>query len=134
MTGRKAGMALVIGMTAGLLVAGPVVGADPAAIRRAISEMLTASRAMAANHDRGDLLGIVAGAARVIEAGQRALDAFPTPGNRHARDAAEHVREAIRSAERAAEAATQGRSDDALAHARRTLSHVRQGAGHADAL
>lgn len=127
-------IALVIGLAAGLMASGVAAATDRDVVLRAIGEMLTASRAMVADHERGDLSGMAADAARVVEAGERALDALPNPGNRHARDAAEHVHKAIQTAQRAAEAAAQGRSDEASAHARRLLSHVRRGAGHAEAL
>jgi hypothetical protein len=128
------GIALGIGLAAGLMVSAVAAAADRDAVLRAIAEMMPASRAMVADHEREDLTGMGADATRVIEAGERALEALPKPGNRHARDAAEHVREAMESARLAAEAAAQGHSDDASTHARRTLSHVRQATGHAEAL
>jgi hypothetical protein len=123
-----------IGLAVGLMVSGVAVASDRDAVLHAIGEMMTASRAMAADQERGDLPGVSANAALVIAAGERALAALPQPGNRHARDAAEHVREAIDTARRAGDAAAQRRSDDAASHAKRTQRHIRQAAGHAEAL
>lgn len=134
MRGRLSGIALGIGLAVGLMAPGVVTAADRDVVLRAIGEMMTASRAMVADHDREDLTGMAADAAQVIEAGERALEALPKPGNRHARDAADHVREAMESARLAADAAAQGHSAAASTHARRTLSHIRQGGGHAEAL
>lgn len=125
---------LAVGTLAWLVAAGFAVAADVGAARTAIREMMTASRAMLDEHARGDLALMAAAATRVIAAGERALAALPTPGNRHARDAADHVREAIEAARRVVETATTGRGDEAATHARRTISQVRRGAGHAEAL
>jgi hypothetical protein len=126
--------ACVIGTAVWLTVFGVAAAADRDAVLRAINEMMTASRAMASDQERGDLSGVSAHATRVVEAGERALEALPKPGNRHARDAADHLREAIDTARSAAEASAQGRSDDASSHVKRTMRHVRQAAGHAEAL
>ncbi|MFZ5874921.1 MAG: hypothetical protein ACOYXU_00800 [Nitrospirota bacterium] len=134
MCALRGGGACAIGIALALTVSGIAAAADRAAALRAISEMMTASRAMSADQERGDSPGVSAGATRVIEAGDRALEALPKPGNRHARDAAEHLREAIETARRAAEASAQGRADDATSHIRRTQRHIRQASGHAEAL
>lgn len=117
-----------------LAVAGPAAAMDADAVGRAMGDMMTASRAMVDDGDRGDFEGMMTEAQRVVDAGERALAALPRPGNRHARDAAEHVQRAIDHASQVIEAANRGRSDDALAHARRALAQVRRGAGHAEAL
>lgn len=117
-----------------LAVAGSAGATDSAAVNRAIGEMMTAARAMVDSGDRRDLGRMITEAEQVVDAGERALAALPRPGNRHARDAAEHVRRAMDHARHVVEAANRGRSDDALAHAGRALRQVRRGAGHAEAL
>jgi hypothetical protein len=117
-----------------LAVAGSAGAADFDAARHAIGEMTAASRAVVDSGDRGDFGRMITDAERVVEAGERALAALPRPGNRHARDAADHVRQAMEHARQVIEAATHGRPDDAVAHARRALTQVRRGAGHAEAL
>jgi hypothetical protein len=124
----------VTGTTAWLTLSGGAAAADRDAVLHAIGEMMTASRAMASDQERGDLSGVSAHATRVIAAGERALEALPKPGNRHARDAADHLREAIDTAQRAAAASVQGRADDATSDIRRTQRHIRQANGHAEAL
>lgn len=131
---RVARGGLAVGAVVWLAATGPAASVERHPALLAIGEMMSVARAMAEAGERGDLAGMAADAARVIDAGERALDGLPKPGNRHARDAADHVREAIESARLAAEAGTQGRRDEALAHVKRTMSHIRQGAGHAEAL
>lgn len=123
-------------LTAGvfwLAVVGAAGADDADAVRRAVSEMMAASRAMVDSGERRDFERMAAEAALAVEAGSRALEALPQPGNRHARDAADHLRQAISHARQTADAA-RARSEDALSHARNTLVQVRRGAGHADAL
>jgi hypothetical protein len=108
--------------------------ADPDAVRRAFGEMMAASRTMVDSGERRDFERMATEAGVVVEAGERVLAALPRPGNRHARDAAEHVRGAMDHARLAVEAAHRGQDADALTHARKALSQIRRGAGHAEAL
>ena len=117
-----------------LAVVGSVGAADSDAIRRAIGEMMTAAQAMVDGGDHRDSKRLITEAGRVMEAGERVLAALPRPGNRHARDAADNVRQAMDHARQVVEAVNGGRSDDALAHARLALRQTRRGAGHAEAL
>jgi hypothetical protein len=117
-----------------LVVADLAGGADADAVRRAVADMLSASRTMVDHGERRDVVRMGADADRVVAAGEQALAALPQPGNRHARDAADHLRRAMDHARAVVEAADRGQVDDALAHARKTLSQVRRGAGHAGAL
>lgn len=128
------GVFLFAAVAGGLPVTGAAWAADADAVRGAIGEMMAASRAMVDSGERQDSERLVAEAERLMEAGGRALAALPRPGNRHARDAADHVRQAIDHARRAVESSRRQRQDDALAEARNTLTQVRRGAGHADAL
>ncbi len=125
---------LITAIAAWLSVVGWAWAGDPDGVRRAISEMMSAAQAMVDSGDRRDLDRMVMDAQRVMESGERALASLPQPGNRHARDAADHVRQAIEDAEKVVDAGGQGRGEDALTHARRALSQVRRGAGHAEAL
>jgi hypothetical protein len=117
-----------------LAVTGLAGAADVDAARRAIGEMLSASRTMVESGERQNVAQMLAEAERVVMTGEQALAWLPQPGNRHARDAADHVRQAIDHARQVIVAANHGRLDDALAEARRTLGQVRRGAGHAEAL
>ena len=121
-------------ITVWLAVAAPVGAAGSDEMGRAIGEMMTAAQAMVDSGERRDSKRLVSEAGRVMEAGERVLAALPRPGNRHARDSAEHVRGAMDHARLVVEAAHRGQDNDALTHARRALRQVRQGAGHAEAL
>lgn len=126
--------AITIGLAVWLSVAGWAWAADPDVVRRAMGEMMAAARAMVDSGDRHDFDRMVMDAQRVVESGERALASLPRPGNRHARDAADHVQQAIEYAKEVVDAGKQGREEDALTHARKAFSQVRRGAGHADAL
>jgi hypothetical protein len=131
----SAGWGLVLVATvAGWLITSAAWAADADAVRGAIGEMMAASRAMIDSGERRDSERMVAEAERLREAGARALEVLPRPGNRHARDAADHVRQAMDHARRAAESSRLRRFDEAVTEARNTLTQVRRGAGHADAL
>jgi len=132
--GRPLPRRVVQAIAVWLAVAGSAGAADLDAVGRAMGEMMTAARAMVDSGDQRDFGRMITEAEQVVDAGERALAALPQPGNRHARDAADHVRQAVGHAKLVAEAARRGQEDDALAHARQSLSHVRQGAGHAEAL
>lgn len=125
---------LITAIVAWLSVVGWAWSADHDAVRRAMGEMMTAAQATVDSGNRRDLGRMVVDAQRVMESGERVLASLPQPGNRHARDAADHVRQAIESARKVVDAGEQGRGEDALTHARRALSQARRGAGHAEAL
>ena len=125
---------LILAVAAWLSVGGWTWAAAPEEVRRAMGEMMAAAQAMVDSGDRRDLGRMVVDAQRVMESGERVLASLPQPGNRHARDAADHVRQAIESAQKVVDAGEQGRGEDALTHARRVLSQIRRGAGHAEAL
>jgi hypothetical protein len=126
---------LITAVTAAWLsVVGWTWAADPDAVRRAMGEMMAAAQAMVDSGDRRDFDRMAMDAQRVMASGERTLASLPRPGNRHARDAADHVQQAIEYAKKVVDAGGQGRGEDALKDARRALSQVRRGAGHAEAL